>query len=306
MIAELLEEFKYVNIMKEIWENYVYKVGTYVYVNVETGNFEVAIKTEENKMALEPLRDRMEMDYRSQLHSVNKAVDSKKLILSNNYLSFIVKGQNISRLTETSIDNYYNSFLNPKPAKTKAETALRELTKYNCGEIDIDKLEFAKNWIKENIDSFAEDKGYVCIYFKYPRRLYINEELRYLIEHAFLNNAETVFDENNNILGVQPNNVTLNAKKPFLKNTSRKVEIPHLSTLKETIKIIRIFDLLKCFALAKRNCIYIDTNTKELLALKISNFPDKDMHGYFMYVDISNRGEVIVKDFDQCFFRVSL
>lgn len=45
---------------------------------------------------------------------MNKPVDSKKVIHSNNYLAFAVKKESItSKLTETIIDNYYDTLKNP-------------------------------------------------------------------------------------------------------------------------------------------------------------------------------------------------
>lgn len=41
---------------------------------------------------------------------MNKPMDSKKVIHSNNYLAFAVKKESItSKLTETIIDNYYDT-----------------------------------------------------------------------------------------------------------------------------------------------------------------------------------------------------
>lgn len=59
-------------------------------------------------------------DYHSKLISMNKPVDSKKVIHSNNYLAFAVKKESItSKLTETIIDNYYDTLKNPLEKKYK-------------------------------------------------------------------------------------------------------------------------------------------------------------------------------------------
>lgn len=54
-------------------------------------------------------------DYHSKLISMNKPIDSKKVIHSNNYLAFAVKKESIvtGKLTEVIIDNYYDTLKNP-------------------------------------------------------------------------------------------------------------------------------------------------------------------------------------------------
>ena len=49
------------------------------------------------------------MDFYSQIISMNKPVDKKKLITSNNYLTFFCK--NFEKLTFEIIDNYYESII---------------------------------------------------------------------------------------------------------------------------------------------------------------------------------------------------
>ena len=50
---------------------------------------------------------------------MNKPIDSKKVIHSNNYLAFAVKKESIvtGKLTEVIIDNYYDTLKNPLEKK---------------------------------------------------------------------------------------------------------------------------------------------------------------------------------------------
>ena len=93
-------------------------------------------------------------DYYSGLIDMNKPIDGKKIIHSNNYLSFFVKKDSFvnGKLTNEVIENYYNVLRNPrlKYSKPKAK-ALYNLVEEDIGTVDEEKLTKIEEWIKKNI-----------------------------------------------------------------------------------------------------------------------------------------------------------
>ena len=130
MFEECLEVFKreldYDNNL--ILDEYIPADGSYIIVDAEgkIKNYQ-DIKLDKKKRGTSEavvkgsyFKEICFYDYHSKLISMNKPVDSKKVIHSNNYLSFAVKKESItSKLTETIIDNYYDTLKNPLEAKYK-------------------------------------------------------------------------------------------------------------------------------------------------------------------------------------------
>lgn len=297
MIKDLLDIMQHNDIEKTLYENYVYRIGTYVYVNPYNGTYTYKIKDADSRLE-KGTREEFLRDYLSRIISVNKSVDRKKQILSNSYLSFVIKGKNIKNLTEEIIENYYKI---PDPKPGKIEQALQDMEESRCLPLDEKHSNICKNWIKENIEVFADEENYVCIYFLYDLSEYLNEELRYLIRNIFLSSAYCEIEQDKNVIGPSPFNFTLNQKKPYLLNDGRKSTVPVLYSLDEVVDIKRLFDILYHCASRKHNLIYIDIARKEFLALEMRNgHPDHPMYGYIMYVELGQKGDVIIKHFDTC------
>ena len=82
-------------------DSYMPAEGTYIIVTEENGNFiikdENIIDIKYDNKTKEPINSESELnrvrvlDYNSKLIDMNKALDSKKIIHSNNYLSFFIK-----------------------------------------------------------------------------------------------------------------------------------------------------------------------------------------------------------------------
>ena len=108
---------------------------------------------------------------------MNKPMDSKKVIHSNNYLAFAVKKESItSKLTETIIDNYYDTLKNPLEAKyKKSKEASKIYQKFEeeYAPVNIEILEKCRSWIKQHIFSIdklinidLKKKDYLKIFFE--------------------------------------------------------------------------------------------------------------------------------------------
>lgn len=210
------------------------------------------------------------MDFYSQIIEMNKAVDKKKLITSNNYLTFFCKS--VDKLTLEIIDNYYEVLETPE----------------NCL--------IYRDWIKENIFklfSSINTKEAVKIFFIADLEAYINLGKKYLKKYI-LSNISKIDGET---YGTSPL-LNLNSKKPFLKNLTRKTTLPSILTVEESIKHKYFLDILS--SLAKRGCelLYI-LGTGELIPLKSGEMTKKEFINAILFAfRIDNRGKIVILDMD--------
>lgn len=123
MLKECIEVFEHQLKEKKgmlVLDTYAPADGTYLIVG-QDGNIKEKIdikkdkKTKEIDKSSNYFNDICFYDYQSQLISMNKPMDTKKVIHSNNYLSFAVKKDSIvsGKLTEEIIDGYYEILKNP-------------------------------------------------------------------------------------------------------------------------------------------------------------------------------------------------
>lgn len=234
-----------------------------------------------------------ELDYNSKLIDMNKPIDSKKIIHSNNYLSFFVKKENLgSKLTEEIIDNYYNTLENPllKYTKKKAKELYLDLEK-ELGEVDKEKLTKIKNWIKENIFNLNIDitkKNYLKIFFLYSKYDFYTEGKRYLMPNIYNNNDFNIKSEDL-IMGLPNNNMGLNAKKPYLENKTRKTKIPYLIDLEEALLQKKLFDYFLNLASIGKCNLYIG---KEIFALKDGEILNEKFNGIYVRLKKGKEAEI--------------
>ena len=260
-------------------DSYILAEGTYILVDdkykvdkvLEVNKSKDKIDTTDKEYRLF-----CEMDYYSKLIDTNKAIDTKKIILSNNLYSFWIKKENLSngKLTSQHISNYYEVLANPekKYNKNKKSKELYEETKLVCGEVDKDKLEANQKWIQDNIFNILQelnikgDKGYLKIFFEASRDSYKNECSRYLIPNIY-NTTEYNIKADNKVMGLPNNNLGMNSKKPYLKHKTRQGEIPYLINSNEAMLQYKFFEYLMNLASQGKNNVYID----ELLIKGIKN-----------------------------------
>nr|WP_254176600.1 type I-B CRISPR-associated protein Cas8b/Csh1 [Clostridium baratii] len=234
---------------------------------------------------------------------MNKPIDSKKIIHSNNYLSFFVKKETLgSKLTEEIIDNYYNTLENPllKYTKKKAKELYLDLEK-ELGKVDKEKLTKIKNWIKENIFNLSIDiskKNYLKIFFLYSKDDFYTEGKRYLMPNIYNNNDFNIKSEDL-IMGLPNNNMGLNAKKPYLENKTRKTKIPYLIDLEEALLQKKLFDYFLNLASIGKYNLYIG---KEIFALKDGEILNEKFNGIYVRLKKGKEAEIqnvdIISDFN--------
>ncbi len=212
------------------------------------------------------------MDFYSHIISLNKSVDKKKLITSNNYLTFFCK--NFDKLTLEIIDSYYERLETPE------------------------NYLIYRDWIKENIfkiSNMVTKKEVVKIFFESDIENYIKVGRKYLRSNV-LSNTNEIKD---NLYGSSLFS-NLNSKKPFLKTLTRKTDIPSLINVEEALKYKYLSDILFSFAKRGYEALYILENG-ELLPINLKNgeTPNRNfINGIIFAYKINNRGNLIILDMD--------
>ncbi|URZ04946.1 type I-B CRISPR-associated protein Cas8b/Csh1 [Clostridium felsineum] len=284
-----------------ILDDYYLTEGTYLLVN-DNGDIEKELKItkKNNDKTYDSYDEFAEMDYLSKLIDMNKPIDPKKIIHSNNYLSFFIKKDSINKkLTEEIIDTYYDILLNPvkKYEKDKSKRVMYEEVEKISGKANKDKLEKNKAWIKEHIKNLIgeenKEKNYIKIFFKAKPEEYRRESRKYVIPNIY-NSTQYNIDINGITYGLPNDNMGLNAKKPYLENKSRKNTLPYLISTEEVSKQKKFFDYLMNNANQGKNNVYINEN--KIKCLPKGEFLEEDFNGYFMRIQKGK--ELEIHDFD--------
>lgn len=255
MINEALEVFKKIYDKEGeelVVSKHIPKDGTYILVNIESekiiNKLNIAYDKKNKKIDGELNQYYSYIrafDYYSNLVDMNKPMDSKKTIHSNQIYSFFIKKDSIreNKLTKSIIEGYKKNLLNPEEKYNSKEA--KELYKNIANklpEIEKDTVEKIFSWIETNVNGdLLEDnkKDYLKIFFvendlDISLELFKNEHKRYLIPNIFNSNdynkkiGETIY-------GLSNNNMGLNAKKTFLENKTRKISTPYLVDTEEIL-----------------------------------------------------------------------
>ena len=255
MINETLEVFKKIYDKEGeelVVSKHIPKDGTYILVNIESGkiieNLNIAYDKKNKKIDGELNQYYSYIrafDYYSNLVEMNKSMDQKKTIHSNQIYSFFVKKESIreNKLTKAIIEGYKKNLLNPEEKYNSREG--KELYKNIANklpEIEKDTVEKIFSWIETNVnEDLLEDnkKDYLKIFFvesdlDISLELFKNEHKRYLIPNIFNSNdynrkiGETIYGASNNNMGLNP-------KKVYLLNRTRRVSTPYLVDTEEIL-----------------------------------------------------------------------
>ena len=329
MFEECLEVFKreldYDNNL--ILDEYIPADGSYIIVDAEgkIKNYQ-DIKLDKKKRGTSEavvkgsyFKEICFYDYHSKLISMNKPVDSKKVIHSNNYLSFAVKKESItSKLTETIIDNYYDTLKNPlekKYKKSKEASKIYQKFEEEYAPVNIEILEKCRSWIKQHIFSIdklinidLKKKDYLKIFFEIfeadeeenrkNKELFIQEDNRYIFPSIYNSNDYNV-EVNGKIQGIPDNNMGMNAKKPFLAIKTRKTPAAYLVDINKAILQKQFFEYLMNFAANGKNNIYIDTKNYRIKAYSDQDERDdfdEMASGYYLRIQKGKELEIQIQD----------
>ncbi|MEG0680123.1 MAG: CRISPR-associated protein Cse4 [Eubacterium sp.] len=291
---------------KLITDNYILSEGTYVLVK---NGMITTVKDAPKQKDFDAIafKDFIVKDYLSKLLDMNKPIDQKKVIHSNNYHAFWVKKESLKadkdgnrKLTEEIVKHYYEILKNPMTKYKNKGLDLYLSVEKNIGKPDVKQLELHKQWILENIFTLIEnndikdDKNYLKIYFDVDENLYRIENERYVIPNIY-NATEYNIIRDEQIFGLPNNNMGLNGKKPYLENKTRKNKLPYLISTNEVSLQKKFFDYLYNYANKGKTNIYISEKNK-ITALDHIEILDKPFEGY--YLRIKKGKELEIHDFD--------
>ena len=306
---------------KLITDNYTLADGIYIMVNTDGS---IKYEKEFDKKSSQPIEfeEFITRDYLSKYLESNKSIEKSKLIHSNNYMSFFMKKEtlnleefakkkkekDIKGFLNKCVDDYFNVLENPRNKYSKKKEALKlyEEIEEQLGLPNNKKVNFCRNWIKENIFKIGEClkdyKGYLKIFFDLPIEEYEKESNRYIIPNMYnSNDYNTEF--NGEILGLPNNNMGMNSKKPYLANKTRNNDIPYLINKEEVLLQKKFYDYLYNLANNGVNNVYFDITNKTIKPLykdeetkRHKENPEKHLRAY--YIRIQKGKEVELHDFD--------
>lgn len=248
------------------------------------------------------------LDYWSKLVDMNKPVDSKKIIHSNNYLAFAIKKDSIKegKLTDEITENYYDTLLNPdrKYLKPKAK-ALYKTVEEELGQVNSELLEKVRKIMREEeiwegIDFSAKD--YVKLFFVFEseeetRSMYEQEGKRYLLPNIYNSNDFNEEDEGR-IVGLPNNNMGMNSKKPYLANRTRRVSVPYLLDQQEVLLQAKLFDYLMGLAAKDQINVYVspEGTGRKIRGYKEGEAADRVSFGYYLRLRKGKELEILQWD----------
>lgn len=306
---------------KLITDNYTLADGTYIMVNTD-GNIKYQKEFDKKVSQIIEFEEFITRDYLSKYLESNKSIEKSKLIHSNNYMSFFIKKEtlnleefakkkkkaNIKEFILECIDDYFNVLENPKNKHSKKKEALKlyKEIEEQLGLSNVEKVNYCRNWIKENIFQIGENlkdyKGYLKIFFDFPIEEYEKESNRYIIPNIYnSNDYNTEF--NGEILGLPNNNMGMNSKKPYLANKTRKNNMPYLINKEDVLLQKKFYDYLYNLVNNGVNNVYFDITNKIIKPLykdeetkRHKEKVEKGLRAY--YLRIQKGKEVEIHDFD--------
>lgn len=311
MLHDCINIFKSSDDMdKLILDIYTPADGTYLILEEEENGFcqkellEIKIdkKTKSLNITDEEKQRISYYDYNCKLLDMNKPIDQKKIIQSNNFLSFWVKKESITngKLTEEIIDNYYRILSNPYNKYTKPkDKELYSAAEKEAGEINQEKLQKIKNWIKNNIFNLPfelKGKDYLKIFFICDDTDFATEGKRYILPNIF-NKNEYNITIGENVMGLPNENMGLNSKKPYLDNKNRKITVPIMSDTKDIMIRKKFFDYLWNLASLGKLNLYFDINKNCIKPYDFKSSPTSEFNGYYLRIK-KDKNEAAIIDMD--------
>lgn len=307
MLQEVLEVFekKLRKNSRIIIDSHTLKDGTYRLIEIgDDDNWKIAktldVSFNKKSKEMDGHNDEdyffiQELDYYSKLLEMNKPIDPKKIIHTNNYLCIAVKKESIvlNKLTPEIIKNFFSILKNPI-VKYEKKAKSRELFKNveeQLGPVDIDLINKIESYVLNN-DIFENieltKKNYVKVFFVFADRdktieYYKKERERYLLPNLY-NSNDYNFNDEGTILGLPNNNMGMNSKKPFLENKTRKVTVPYLLDQQKALLQSQLFDYLLGEVSKGRYNFYINNfhDREDIRAYTDLEEPDDLISGYYL------------------------
>ena len=251
-----------------ILDRHQMKIGLYVRIDREGNIKDNLIVNKETSTIGNTywwFRDR---DYYSSLLEMNKPVDTKKKIHSNNMYTIFIKCQNLPEVGEDKqlnynqleeiFDGYYNRLNREYDKKEKEILEIANIEVINVDDLKLCKnimlkairktIQFIKNLDKSS--GFTAKNDYVKLFIESDInedediKNYIKESNRY-IDLKIFNCNDYNKTVKGKIYGLSNENMVLNNKKPYLELKSTKFKVPFKISLEQAIKNHKIIQWIE-------------------------------------------------------------
>ncbi len=258
MLADILNEFvrhqdQYPEFSPEtmVVQNYRLKPGFYFRLR-EDGKIEELCITKKTEL---PDNDLMEWfkqaDLASDLIEMNKPVDPKKQIHSNNRLTLFCKlnvflqGEAIHPQLKGHIDRYFDALIQVRDRQNLDILRAAGYKALSKEEADSSKERFlaALPRIRERIVEKRlneKDNPYIKLFLEAPPDVYTWESGRYLLTKIFNCNDYNLNAEGL-IMGLSNANMGMNSKKTFLEHKTTAFKVPYRITAEEGLLLRQLF-----------------------------------------------------------------
>lgn len=313
-----------------ILKDYTLAPGNYYFVNYNTGETLESLLVEGQDQEKTKLYRQFQIrDYLSSLLTMNKPIDARKQIHSNNYLSFFVKKDKISgdkvdfEILKERINKYYETMKDYSTRYDRKKLEILATLNRDFTEKREQKINKVSQWINNNFRDFStfqdfkEDKNYFKVFFVSDKedliedskfyedniKEYEEESLNYISPHIYNKNA---FNQkiDDIVYGVPNDNFGMNSKKPFLVNKDRKSKSPWLLSMEDIQKQKLFFDWLFALSGSKLYNVYIgkaqiDGEMKNVMeAVKTKEAVHyKRFNGYYLRIK-KEKNEAEIVDYD--------
>ncbi len=243
-------------------------------------------------------------DFYSQLVDMNKPVDPKKQIHSNNIhaLAFkaaaLIEGTDAVETFKTSIARYYQALCSPKKEDAKI------LKKYQFPPLDEQVIKHNQEYVVSLIPYLQQQiteykiKGtfYVKLYFAVELATYMQESKRYLIPKIFNRNDYNV-TINNMTYGLSNSNMGMNGKKPFLEHKTTAFKVPFRISTTEALETRKMFTWLDNQQDGAGKALtegYLPIGASNVFTLVKSDSKPRDAH----YLHLERGAQAVIDEYD--------
>lgn len=231
-------------------EDYKLEDGIYVLYNLNKADkplTEFEVSKENSCVDNKYYKNITRYDYYSKVMEMNKAIDDKKKIQSNQIYAFKIKSMNITKeILTPSIENYYDklenyaAYLSKDEIKEMLFNSLKEEEK----SVDLEDIKKIKNIIEKNIYKYYNEKEKRIKFFfvktdlnneieiEESYKMFKNNYRKYLIPNIYVRTSSCKI-QNNKIYGVPNSWYTVNPAKPSLVNNSKLNNLPLLLDINE-------------------------------------------------------------------------
>ena len=253
MLKDLLNEF--VNhpdfdVDTMVLDNYQLKPGLYIRFNNDNTMNEIYVSKKTDFAENDPLAEWFKKaDFYSSLIEMNKPVDPKKKIHSNNLFTLFCKrdvfyqeGKVHPELQE-HIDRYFSALLNPRNRETAEILAAAYYESLPEESVNYSKARF--NSVLDMVAEYIKKEGirdncYIKIFLNAEEEAYVYESGRYLLPKIFNNNSCNV-NVGGRILGLSNTDMGMNAKKPFLEHKTTAFKVPYRISAEEALLLRKLY-----------------------------------------------------------------